>query len=45
VLEDWRAPGHDIERDVFVAVDDGAQIVGWADVDPRGARRPSPCMR
>jgi len=38
VLEDWRAPGHDIERDVFVAVDDGAQIVGWADVDPRGAR-------
>jgi mycothiol synthase len=38
VLADWELPELDLERDVFVVEDDGGALVGWADVDPRGAR-------
>ena len=38
VLDDWSAPGLDLERDVFVVEDDDGALIGWADVDERGAR-------
>ena len=38
VLDDWALPDLDLERDVFVVEDDDGAIIGWADVDARGAR-------
>jgi len=38
VLDDWELPEVDLARDVFVVADDGGALVGWADVDERGAR-------
>jgi len=38
VLDEWETPDVDIERDVFVVEDDDGALVGWADVDERGAR-------
>jgi mycothiol synthase len=38
VLDDWELPEVDLERDVFVVEDDDGALVGWADVDERGAR-------
>lgn len=38
VLDDWALPDLDVEADVFVVEDDDGTIVGWADVDERGAR-------
>jgi mycothiol synthase len=38
VLDDWALPDLDLDADVFVVEDDSGAIVGWADVDARGAR-------
>jgi mycothiol synthase len=38
VLDDWDLPEIDLARDVFVVEDDDGVLVGWADVDERGAR-------
>ena len=38
VLDDWDLPEIDLTRDVFVVEDDDGVLVGWADVDERGAR-------
>jgi mycothiol synthase len=38
VLDDWDLPELDLARDVFVVEDDDGTLVGWADVDERGAR-------
>jgi mycothiol synthase len=38
VLDDWALPEIDLVRDVFVVEDDDGMLVGWADVDERGAR-------
>lgn len=38
VLNDWALPDLDRERDVFVVEDDAGTLIGWADVDERGAR-------
>ncbi len=38
VLDDWALPDLDVDADVFVVEDDDGTIIGWADVDERGAR-------
>ena len=38
VRDDWELPEVDLERDVFAVEDDDGALVGWADVDERGAR-------
>jgi len=38
VLDDWALPDLHLDADVFVVEDGDGRLVGWADVDERGAR-------